>query len=464
MTYKRVLNIYKDFKKFGKIPRFIDYYSSFKNETRYMYAVKLDFINKQDDDFRIPFGGLYQWCAKNNYVFGSSFCISIPLFLITLNQSFIKKFCNFLNDIVYKELIKYRQKTSIGGIACLHQLYTPSEEPIKYMLLVDKEENFLHIRVYSTLMLTYSGNERYFDLLEEKIRDFIYTKAIFLEENDEKEIKIDFYKKLKYKWKTDYLLTIQYFNKFGYFPPRWWSTMRVFFRMYMEDVYKIDNLKIFEYMHVLSNNKFFTKWGIIMNPRMHLLACFEDETLEEVFEIYMRLGAYSRFLANGAFYNSVGYRTVSDIILDPRNHRYCEKRKFDPCYHHFGYHDSHVLLSDWNLERTADSEVCDYFDLVRYNNYGDITGTIYPDYNKERSISFLSSLRSVNMVDARPLNYCVRPYSDKIKMLESDVYDDLQMRIPMYEASIKKERAEWAARTGNIDLGAELEKLKKLKK
>ena len=463
MTYKRVLNIYKDFKKFGKIPRFIDYYARFKNDTRYMYAIKPEFTNKQDDDFRIPFDGLYQWCSENNYVFGSSFCISIPLFLITLDKTFTTRFLIFLNKIVYKNLIKYQQKTSIGGIACLHSLYTPSNEPIKYMLLLDKQEDFLHIRVYSTLMLTYLGNESYFDLFEEKIRDFIYTKAIFLEENDEKEIKIDFYKKLKYKWKTDYLLTIQYFNTFGYFPSRWWSTMRVFFTMYMEDVYKVDNLKIYEYMHVLSNNKFFTKWGILMNPRMHLLACFEDETLEEVHSIYMNLGASSRLMTNGAFYASDRYKAVYDIILDANNHSYCEKVKFDPCYHHFGYHDNHVLLSDWDLERTADLEIVDYFDLVRYNNYGDITGSIYPDYEKERSISFLSSLRSVNMVDARALNYCVCP-SNKIKVLESDVYDDLQMRIPMYEASIKKERAEWAARTGNIDLGAELEKLKKLKK
>ena len=95
MTYKRTTDIYKHFKRVGKLPRFIDYYSNFKNEDDYMYSLKPEFINKQDRDFCIPFLGLYQWCAKNNYVFGSSFCIAIPLFLITLDQSFMKKFFAF---------------------------------------------------------------------------------------------------------------------------------------------------------------------------------------------------------------------------------------------------------------------------------------------------------------------------------------------------------------------------------
>ena len=446
MTYKRVMTSYEHFKKIGKLPRFIDYYSSFKNEIDYMYALKSEFTKTQN----IPFGGLYQWFCDNNYVFGSSFYISIPLFLITLNQSFIKKFCNFLNDIVYKELIKYRQKTSIGGIACLHSLYTPSNEPIKYMMLLDKKQDFLHIRVYSTLMLTYSGNKSCFDLFEEKIRDFIYTKAIFLEENDEKQIKIDFYKKLKYNWKTDYVSTIQYFNSFGYYPFYWWKTMSIYFNIYMEDVYRIEKSKIFEYLYVMSNNKFFTKWGILLNFRMHFLACFENETLEEVNEIYLSLGVVSRLMMNEKFLGSGESTWIYDTILDPSNHRYCEKVTFDPCYDHYCYQDSHVLLTDLDLARTSDSEVVDYFDLIRYNNYGDITGTIYPDFTKERSISFLSSLRSVNMVGARALNYCVRPYNG-IKVLESDVYDDLQSRIPVYEASIKKEELVWSFRTHNID-------------
>ena len=453
MTYNQVNDIYIHYKKLGKLPRFIDYYSHFKNENNYMHSIKLEIINKQGENFRIPFRNLYRWCSAHNYVFGSSFCISIPLFLITLNQSFITKFCHFLNDIVYKELIKYQQKTSIGGIACLHPLYTPSDEPIKYMMLLDKQEDFINIRVYSTLMLTYFGNESYFDLLEEKIRDFIYTKGFFLEENDEKESKIDFYKKLKYKWKTDYLLTIQYFNSFGYYPQNWWKIMSIFFKMYMQDLYQIENLKINEYLYVILNNKFFTKWGIMMNPRMHLLFCSEDETLEEVRKIYVNLGVVNRLLMNAEFLGSVeygNYAEIYDVILDPRNHRYCEKVAFDPCYDHYFYHDNHVLLTDLDLSRISDIEVFDYFNLVVYNNYGDITGTIYPDFTKERSISFLSSLRSVNMVDAKALNYCVRP-SNKIKVLESDVYDDLQFRIPVYKDSIKKKESVWTVRTHHID-------------
>ena len=311
-------------------------------------------------------------------------------------------------------------------------------------------------------MLTYDGNASCFGLFQEQIRDFIYTKGIFLEENDEKESKIDFYKKLKYNWKTDYLLTFQFFNTIAYYPSYWWGTMRIFFTMYMEDIYQIENSKTNEYLYVMLNNKFFTKWGILMNPRMHLLCYSETETLEEVYAINVNLGITSRLMMNEEFSDFDTFCKIYDIILDPNNHRYCEKEKFGPHYHHFGYHDTHVLLTDLDLERTADTEVVDYGNLVVYNEYGDITGTVYPDFEKERSISFLSSLRSVNMVDAKALNYCVRP-SNEIKVLESDVYDDLQMRIPIYESRLKKESSDWAARTGNIDMLAELDKLEKLK-
>ena len=455
MTYKRVITSYEHFKKIGKLPRFIDYYSSFKNETNYIYFLKPEYINPQ-----IPVKQLYRLCSAYNYVFGSSFCISIPLFLITLDQSFITKFRNFLKDTVYKELIKYQQKTSIGGIACLHHLYTPSDEPIKYMMLLDKEKDSIQIRVYSTLMLTFFQNESSFGLFKEKICDLIYTKAIFLEENDEKQIKIDFYKKLKYNWKTDSILVIQYFNTSAYYPIQMWHPMRAFFNVYIQDLYKIETSKIDEYLYVMLNNKFFTKWGISMNPRLFLLSSFQDETLEEVHEIYVNLGVVSRLMMNEEFSRLGKEAWIYDTILNTNKPSYCEKIEFNPCYDHYFYHDDYVFLTDLELSKISDSEVVDYFDLIRYNNYGDITGSIYPDYKKDRSISFLSSLRSINMVDAKALNYCVRP-SNKIKVLESDVYDDLQMRIPMYEASIRKKLEFRYSRTGNINIDSEFENLNK---
>ena len=450
MTLKQLNQKYQEYKKSGLTSLDL---SELGGEYYMFYFPKKKIIcNKlqSTDEFILPMTHIYHHCKKNNYIFGTTITMSFSIFLISLNGDFVRKFENFLNDIVFHDLKKYKQKTSIGGTDRLDLLYQGTSNDLKYFIIFDKKMDMISIEIYSNLFLNFL-NEIQFNDLYTKIKNLICVEGLFLdEEEEEKKTRMNFYKALQDKgWIKIFFFNIFYFNhrlqKEGFYISYLWDKSLLYYVDYLKNTYNLSTLDILEYYNVICNNKTFTRWGILFNKRPLVLSVYKDESLEEVCSIYTGLGISSRFMMNNSFLNGVCKDSlIIDMVLLKENQSVLVKcplvNKIYSYSIKYGNEKEEEIDSDCKYDNSVFTNYFSFFSLVFYNNYGDITGSIYPDYEKERLISFLSSVRWPSALRPTSLNLCVIPI---VTVITTDLYDEFQIFITEKEnLYMKKEQNE----------------------
>ena len=453
MILKQLNKRYQEYMKYGKKIKLDPIEIGHIINDSYMFYVSQDLLTtkkiESTRDFRFPMCNLYHYCRDSNFIFGTNITISFSIFLITLNGDFFGKFDRFLNDIIFSHLKPYQQRTPIGGVGCFDLLYSGALDDLKYFIVFDKEWDRIVVEIYSNLILNFFKDEVEYNNFYIKIRNFICTEGVFLEKN-EKESRISFYKQFYGKaWVNNFFLSIFYFNKIGYHPSDWWQPLHMYYAGYMKTIYNLDHEITHEYCNIVCNNKFFTRWGILFNKRPVLLSAYKDESLEEVCAIYTGLGISNRFMMNNSFLNGVCKDSlINDMVMLKQNHEMFLKGPFTrsiyDCYN--DHNNGQKTVADWEYEKSFSvNNDFVFYNLVFNNNYGDITGSIYTDYEKERSISFLSSIRSPHTLTPKSLNFCVRSL---VPVVSTDLYDEIQIFIPEYYNSYMKKGENWLEKHG----------------
>ena len=245
------------------------------------------------------------------------------------------------------------------------------------------------------------------------LRELIFT-GYFLDKNQEEYC--NFYEKLLDTDCTRFHFYILRFQEDRYHFTYWWDPLSNFYEQYVQDVYHVSPEVTNEYQILAENNKFFFRWAMSFNYRLHKMSVYKDESLEEVREIYRGLGLIGRVYMSDSLLDVLKSNTVlSDWMLHKdREKDLCEesliKLHLDNTYMLYADHNQGLSLrSDWDFDFVT-TNLFDFEHLVFQNTYGDVTAPIHPDYNKkERSISFLSSIRLASERYPRALTYCVYP-------------------------------------------------------